>query len=929
MRRGRSAYSLMLCAVFAALLGGCAREVDPVEGIASARSLIEEGEAGEARVRLKNLVIAHPDLQQARVLLAEIALSAGDPQAADDELASIDRKLLVDAEGQHVRYRTDLALGRSDDVLAALSGDGLKLSQRDRVLLRSAALRNKGTAADAIEDLRNAIAVTPDDPALTVELSECLAAIGNLQAAQQTLDEFLKRQPKSAEALLARGELRLRKGEAVAAEGDLRGAISSAAPAWPQTSRIAAETLIGEALLAAGKLDEAKAQIATIDKLFPGVIGAQLLGARIALLEGRNGDAVDVLQRVYDAIPDNARIQYLLADALVRSGNLTRATELLAKRVRSAPEDMLARRFLARLMLEQSRPDQVIELLGSTSPATDGVDPESDGLLSAARLAQEKAGEAIETLTARVAADPGDDALRAQLAAEYFRNGDPRRALSTLQQRVAAKLWPQAAAVEIGAHRALGQDRELNLVIQRLVSDPALGPDVLLAAADAAQRSGRPDAAGGLVDRVLQRQPDLADALLRKASIAFTERRFDEARSTLRRLIEKHPQDPYARLALARVAEAQGDAQRAREELQQAVDSKPAALEPALMLAGLELRADQPQAATRVLDRLVTAAPADGAAANAAGLLLLGNRRIDEARTRFRTAVEQKDSVAEYWFNLGRTQIAVDDRGAARQSFARAVAARPDWLDANVAAIRLALFAKDAGAALELARKLADRMPGNPVAWLMIGEVHATETRFSDASSAFSKSFAQQPTVAAAIGDHLARRSGGLARPDLPLINWLALDPRDVVARRRLADFYLVTGAAVEAIKQFEKLIQIAPNDVSALNNLAWLLATRDVPRAEVLARRAYSISPQNAAVADTLGWVLVQASKFAEARDLLSRSADGLPEDRGVRYRYALALARSGDRSAARQQVERALAGAAPFDARTAAQSLAEELSR
>lgn len=929
MRRGVTAPFLVVCAVLAAALGGCARDIDPVDGIASARALIAEGEAGEARVGLKNLVIAHPEVQAARVLLADIALAAGDPQAADDELASVDRKALVDADGQRVRYRTDLALGRIDDVLAALAAGDLKLTSRDAVLLRSAALRAKGTAADAIADLRSAIAAAPEDAALIVELSAALAAIGNLQAAQQTLDEFLKRQPGNADALLARGDLRLRTGEAVAAVEDLRAAIASAAPAWSATSRIAAETLIGESLLASGKLDDAKVQIATIDRLFPGVIGAQLLGARIALLEGRNGDAVDVLQRVYDAIPDNSRIQYLLADALVRSGNLTRATELLAKRVRNAPDDMLARRFLARLMLEQSRPDQVIELLGSSSAAGNDADSESDGLLSAARLAQEKAGEAIESLTARLAANPGDDELRAQLAAEYFRNGDPRRALATLQQRAAAKLVPQAAAVEIGAHRALGQDRELNLVVQRLVSDAALGSDVLLAAADAAQRSGRPDAAGGLVDRVLQRQPNMSGALLRKASIAFSERRFDEARSTLRRLVETNPADSYARIALARVAEAQGDTPRAREELQQAVNARPAALEPALMLAGLELRADQSQAATRVLDRLLAAAPADGVAANAAGLLLLGHRRIDEARTRFRTAVEQKDSVAEYWFNLGRTQIAVDDRPAARQSFARAIAARPDWLDANVAAIRLALIAKDTAAARELSQKLADRMPRNPVAWLMIGEVNATEKRFGEASSAFAKSFAQQPTLAAAIGDHLARRSGGLARADLPLINWLALAPRDTVAGRRLADFYLVTGADTDAVRQFEKLIQIAPNDVSALNNLAWLLATRDGSRAEVLARRAYSISPQNPAVADTLGWVLIQSSRFAEARDLLARAAEGLPQDRAVRYRYALALARSGDRSTARQQVELALAGAAPFDARTAAQSLAEELSR
>ena len=61
------------------------------------------------------------------------------------------------------------------------------------------------------------------------------------------------------------------------------------------------------------------------------------------------------------------------------------------------------------------------------------------------------------------------------------------------------------------------------------------------------------------------------------------------------------------------------------------------------------------------------------------------------------------------------------------------------------------------------------------------------------------------------------------------------------------------------AVAQLAALLERQPNDVVALNNIAWLLAERDSGAAEKYARRAYSIAPQSAAVGDTLGWVLLK----------------------------------------------------------------------
>jgi Tfp pilus assembly protein PilF len=168
-----------------------------------------------------------------------------------------------------------------------------------------------------------------------------------------------------------------------------------------------------------------------------------------------------------------------------------------------------------------------------------------------------------------------------------------------------------------------------------------------------------------------------------------------------------------------------------------------------------------------------------------------------------------------------------------------------------------------------------------------------------------------------------------LSRPEQPLQAWLAREPRDLAARRALADYLLRNGRDAEARRQFEALLEQAPNDLVALNNLAWLFSSNNIAMAESMARRAYAIAPDNAAVADTLGWVLVQAGKFAEARDTLAKAVAALPEDRTVRYHYATALQRAGDEDAARQNLERAPAGNTNFKERALAEQLAQELAR
>jgi Flp pilus assembly protein TadD len=80
-------------------------------------------------------------------------------------------------------------------------------------------------------------------------------------------------------------------------------------------------------------------------------------------------------------------------------------------------------------------------------------------------------------------------------------------------------------------------------------------------------------------------------------------------------------------------------------------------------------------------------------------------------------------------------------------------------------------------------------------------------------------------------------------------------------------------GQSAEAIQHYEKALAISPQSVSALNNLAWLLATgsnasfRNGERAIQLARQADQLSGgTNALVLRTLAAAYAEAGQFGKA---------------------------------------------------------------
>ena len=111
------------------------------------------------------------------------------------------------------------------------------------------------------------------------------------------------------------------------------------------------------------------------------------------------------------------------------------------------------------------------------------------------------------------------------------------------------------------------------------------------------------------------------------------------------------------------------------------------------------------------------------------------------------------------------------------------------------------------------------------------------------------------------------------------------------------------------------------------MNNLAWLLNEQRKPEARDLAERAYALAPLNANVVDTLGTIAMTQGDSARAVSLMRQATSLSPRDSRLRINLARALAKTGDKAAARRELEQVVAADARAPVKAEAQQLLREL--
>lgn len=916
-----------LAVLLALGLAGCADRMAPEQRIELARELLGRGDAPTAVIHLKNALQQDPSNVAARVLLGAASLQAGDyDSAAKEYLRALDLGVPIN----EIRRPLVEALVRAGDVDTALrfSDPAEAGSDPELAYWRGMALMRTGRTDEA-----RAILEALDSPAdlrdrariaiARIELSSrgpdaALAILGPLQ-------ETLAGDPDFWEV---QGHALLRSGRADEAVEAFRTAVGLVVdPLGRQRFMLRAGE--AEALLAAGRLAEARAVAAELHGQQGRHPVSNYLMARVELQSGKPADALAHAQAMLAVQPDSAAANMIAGAASMSLGQAPQAERYLERAVAIEPGNLAARKLLAQTRLGLQSPERALEILG---PALSGGDPSAVAL---AGLASVRAGDpdgAVDLLRGQLARTPEDDELRSMLVISLMSAGRLEEALAELAQidtadqvvRQRMDLVRVAALLQEGDHAAAR-----SAASQLAAGMPA---DVAVRNALGAlfEGAGLTDEAAAWFEEAHALDPANSAATYNLGRIAANQGQLDRAAELFGRILARDPANAMALTAIAQVHWARGERDSAIERLQHARSTHPGEIGARFVLTQYLVAAGRPAEAVEVAREGAVLAPGSAPFVNALGVALMQSGDAQGALKEFGRALEINPLEPRYHLNSARARMALGEPGAAREHIVNGLAVEPDHFALLSALVEVERRAGRLDAAAQALVRLERTAPrDDPQVDLLRGEVLLAQQRFVDAERTFAAAARRGIGDRAAVGIFEARRRGGLPEPAEPLLAWLAERPDDLSIRALLADHYLVQGDEPGAMREYERLVELAPDNALFLNNLAWLYGESGDERALSLARRAHELAPENPMITDTYGWLVFQQGRHDEALALLASAVAGAPQAGGVRYRYAVALAETGDRAAAAGEARAVLADTGAANYHEAAQKLLNRLEQ
>jgi len=265
-------------------------------------------------------------------------------------------------------------------------------------------------------------------------------------------------------------------------------------------------------------------------------------------------------------------------------------------------------------------------------------------------------------------------------------------------------------------------------------------------------------------------------------------------------------------------------------------------------------------------------------------MLLLAAKRTADARAQLAELARQPDSAPAANRTLALLDFEAGDWNAASARFTELLTGGRDveeWF------YYLGLIA-ERGANFERALRLYARVErGDNLlpAMLRAAAILHAHGEAPAADQLLDRLIEEQPDHAPEIWTARARLyadSGDLPQAIALLDRAIEQYPDDVDLRYARAEWYEEEGHVDASLRELERIAELRPADPAAWNALGYTLAdhSRNLRRARTLIERAYAVAPKNAAILDSMGWVLYRQGQAGEALRYLT---DAYADERGA----------------------------------------------
>jgi tetratricopeptide (TPR) repeat protein len=374
----------------------------------------------------------------------------------------------------------------------------------------------------------------------------------------------------------------------------------------------------------------------------------------------------------------------------------------------------------------------------------------------------------------------------------------------------------------------------------------------------------------------MPRDPALRFNLGRAYMANSGQQNLDRAREQLEAALRLDPHHAPAKLSWAELALARGEPAQAVQATAEVLAEDPTNLAARLIRASALVNMAEPEKARAELHTLLQMDPASNVGREQLAELDFREQRFKDAEGEFRALMEANDTRGVV--GLLKTEVAQGQFQTATQFASDQVRRRPQAADIRLAFAATLVAAGSYTAAAGQFQILIDRDPKSSLLYLPMGEAKMRGGDLPGALAAFETARQRAPS-----------------------------DVRPVLD---IALLYDRTGRTEQARKEYELVIQLQPENATALNNLAYLQAEEgvDLDQALAHAQRARQKLPADLDVQDTLALVYIRKNLTNDGirmlRELVARRPDSAP----FHLHLALALYQKGDRPWAKRELETAL---------------------
>ncbi|MEJ2602312.1 MAG: tetratricopeptide repeat protein [Gammaproteobacteria bacterium] len=358
---------------------------------------------------------------------------------------------------------------------------------------------------------------------------------------------------------------------------------------------------------------------------------------------------------------------------------------------------------------------------------------------------------------------------------------------------------------------------------------------------------GHPEDAYAVAGRIAGEYADNAYARALAASAALRDGEEERAVEYAEQALRLAPAEPRARLLLARALEAADDSDAALAvgaELQDAEDLE-LRLDYALFLAG----ADRPDEARTIVNRILQDDPEQPDAWRVLALISLQQGDLSAAWSDFSELLNSGEYTEESLFYLASVAERREDWFQAMRLYSQVGEGNLQLAAQQRVSVILTRLGQPEAALSQLER-YARRHPQRALDVLLTkAQLLEAMDRYEDALSAYDTILQAQPPSLALL---LSRAEVELARGETDL-----------------------------AIEGYREALALRPDSATAMNALGYTLADRTdrLREARRLIEKALEQEPDNAAIIDSMGWVLFRQGKPQEALPWLERAWDMIPD--------------------------------------------------